>query len=120
MSVESKFGTPMGEGDAMTDRKTLKEIIGGFTSREEEADFWDTADLSRFEDEFEPVELRVSPDLRHVFGIAFDGDQTRRLTAIARRQHASLIPLMRSWILEALERTERKATDEAVSRASAN
>ena len=103
----------------MTQRKTLNEIIEGFSSREEEANFWDTADLTEYEDEIGPVELEVSPDLRHVFGISFDRAETRRLTAIARNKDAKLIPLMRSWILEGLERAEQASADAPDSRVSA-
>lgn len=104
----------------MTQRKTLAQIIEGFTSREEEATFWDTVDLAEYLDEIEPVELRVDPDLRHVFRIGFDREETRRLSAVARRQDVRLTTLMRSWILEALERSERATAAESASRASAD
>ena len=104
----------------MTERKTLKEIIEGFTSYEEEANFWDTADLSDFEDEFEPVEVEISPDLRHSFRVPFERDEAHRLWAIARRKNVSVFALMKTWILEGLERAERETVEPPKSRASAD
>lgn len=104
----------------MTARRTLKEISEGFTSYEEEANFWDTADLSEFEDEFEPVEVEVSPDLRHSFRVSFERDEAHRLWSIARRKNVSASALMKTWILEGLERAERDLSESPKSRASAD
>lgn len=46
-----------------THEKNERPAIPQFTSREEEADFWDTHDMSNYWSELEPVELKVAENL---------------------------------------------------------
>ena len=46
-----------------TDKKDKRQAIPQFASREEEADFWDTHDMSDYWSELEPVKLKVAKNL---------------------------------------------------------
>jgi len=51
----------MTENDAY--KKDERQAIPQFASREEEADFWDTHDMSDYWSELEPVKLKVAKNL---------------------------------------------------------
>jgi hypothetical protein len=84
-----------------------KSRIPEFSSREEEAAFWDTHDTTDFEDEFKPVKVRVAKDLGHILQIPFDSKDMRALSASAEEKGTDVITLARGWVLERLREEER-------------
>jgi hypothetical protein len=92
------------------DRKMRpKEPIPNFASYEEEAEFWDTHDVTDYWDDFEPVDLRFSPDLKSFLTIPIDARTLDRLQDAASSRGVGIDTLLHSWIHEHLE-AEHAAT----------
>ena len=85
--------------------------IPDFTSIEEAAAFWDSHDSSEFEDEWEPVEVEVSPDLRsvRVVEIELDDETADQLFALARQRGVKASELAGVWLRDALTRAMAEA-----------
>jgi hypothetical protein len=94
--------------------------IPKFNSVREEAEFWDKHSTTEFEDEWEEVELEVSPDLKHILQITLDRNEFHRLSAQAHAQGSTMTSLARSWVLERLDQIEREADSRTEHRASAD
>jgi hypothetical protein len=99
----------------MASTKSTESRIPAFASVEEEAAFWDTHDTTDFEDEWEPVELDVSPTLGHILSIRVDREEYRRLGAAAKARGVGVVTLARLLVLEGLEGSKAGAqqTDRA-------
>ncbi len=91
-----------------TDAKT-KSRIPDFGSIEEEAEFWDSHDLTEFEDEFEPVEFEIAKPLKSswMLSIRLDKETFDALQVIAKPKGLGASTLARMWILEELERVRK-------------
>ena len=78
--------------------------IPDFTSIEEEAEFWDTHDLSDYWDEFKPVELRVSPNLTSVFhlDVRLGKEDWNQLERLSRERETTPASLVTAWVRERL------------------
>ena len=85
--------------------------IPPFGSIEEAAEFWDTHDSADFEDEFEPVEFEISPDIHSVFVVEIEFDRAAwdRLRDFARERGVPLADLARQWVLEGFARAQADA-----------
>jgi predicted DNA binding CopG/RHH family protein len=81
-----------------------KQAIPEFASREEEAKFWDTHDMSDYWDELEPVRLKTSKNLSRGITIRFDEETLRQLRKYAHQRGIGPTTLARMWILEQLQR----------------
>ena len=81
--------------------------IPDFASIEEAAAFWDSHDSTEFEDEWEPVEVEVLPDLRsvRVVEIELDDETADQLYALARQRGGKASEIARVWLRDALTRT---------------
>lgn len=90
----------------MVARGKTARRIPTFESIEEEAAFWDSHDLGDFEDEFEPVEIEITPDAGHILSIRVDRQAFRRLVAIAKRRGVNMITLAETWVLESIDRED--------------
>ena len=89
--------------------KTQKESrIPHFTSREEEAAFWDTHDITEFEDELEPVQVRFSKHLSEGITIRLDQETLGKLRHLAHEKGIGPTTLARMWLLERLRDVERE------------
>jgi hypothetical protein len=100
----------MKTSDNDIDRKMRpKEPIPNFASYEEEAEFWDTHDVTDYWDDFEPVDLRFSPDLKSFLTIPIDARTLDRLQDAASSRGVGIDTLLHSWIHEHLE-AEHAAT----------
>lgn len=87
----------------MSHESRVRSRIPEFQSMEEAAEFWDTHSTTEFEDEWEPVDVEVSPNLGHVLSVRLDRPTFRRLSGIARQKGVGASTLARMWVLEALE-----------------
>jgi len=83
--------------------KKKKSRIPEFKSYEEEAEFWDTHDFTDFDDEFKPVEVRVSKNLSSSVAIRLDPESLERIRQLAHDQGIGPTTLIRIWVLEHLK-----------------
>jgi hypothetical protein len=84
-----------------------KSRIPEFTSYEEEAEWWDTHDITDYLGEFKPVKVRVAKNLIHAVQIPFDSKEMKELSARAQKKGTDIISLARQWVLEHLKEEER-------------
>src|SRR6266700_1728199 len=80
-----------------------ERAIPKFASLEEEANFWDTHDMSDSWDTFEPVKLKVAKKLSRGITIRFDEETLRELREYAHERGIGPTTLARMWILERLQ-----------------
>lgn len=80
-----------------------KNSIPQFASREEEAEFWDTHDMSDYWDELKPVKLKFAKNLSKGITIRFDEETLEKLRHYAHQKGIGPTTLARMWILERLQ-----------------
>ena len=110
----------------MTRKATAKKRrIPEFATREEEAAFWDTHDVSDYWDDFKPARARFAKQLSEGITIRLDPETLARLRSLASEMGIGPTTLARIWILEHLrqvprspvaEEAERSIAEEAVRR----
>ncbi len=79
-----------------------KSRIPEFKTIEEEAEFWDTHDLTDYRDEFKPVQSQVADKLFDRVTIPIDADTLAQLDDLAREEELNATALARRWVLERL------------------
>ena len=77
--------------------------IPGFASREEEAEFWDTHDITDFLDELTPVRVRFAKKLSEELAVRFDLATLAALRRAAKQRGMAPATLVLLWVLERLE-----------------
>jgi hypothetical protein len=77
--------------------------IPRFRTREEEAAWWDSHDITEYLDELRPVKVRFARNLSESITIRFDPETLARLRAEARKKGLGPTTLARMWILERLQ-----------------
>jgi len=85
---------------ATRNRQATKSTIPEFTSREQEAEYWDTHSFADHWDEARPVAVRFARNLSGGMTIRLDPDTQARLRAIAHEKGIGPTTLVRMWILE--------------------
>lgn len=81
--------------------------IPSFANVEEEAEFWDSHDVSQFVgDELQPVEVTVGGELAERLTLRLDRADRRELARRARRLGVGPSTLARIWIKERLHQEE--------------
>ena len=93
----------------MSQESSVRNRIPEFQSLEEAAEFWGSHSTAEFEDEWEPVDVEVSPNLGHVLSVRLDRPTFHRLSAIARKKGVGASTLARMWVLETLEREDAQS-----------
>ncbi|GAC1545009.1 MAG: hypothetical protein NVS2B7_19580 [Herpetosiphon sp.] len=85
--------------------------IPAFVNRQEEAEFWDTHDVTDYLDELKPVEVAFARHLSEGLTVRLDPGTVDELRALAKDLGIGPTTLMRMWILERLHavRKERAA-----------
>jgi CopG antitoxin of type II toxin-antitoxin system len=78
-----------------------------FSSREEEAAFWDTHDTTDFEHEFTDVKVRFAKNLSQPLSIRLDPKTLEELRQQAHEKGIGPTTLARMWILERLRSEQR-------------
>jgi len=87
-----------------TKRRARKvEPIPEFASREEEAKFWDTHDLTDYWDQWTPSKVRFKLKPLESITIDLDAHNMKLLRAAAKKQGIAIEPLIQIWILEHLQ-----------------
>jgi len=96
----------------MSPKKREARRVPEFSSRAEEAAFWDTHDLADYWDEFRPVRVRFAKKLSLSEGITIrlDPDTLAALRSQAEAKGIGPTTLARMWILEALRKATAKRT----------
>jgi predicted DNA binding CopG/RHH family protein len=85
--------------------RTTKNRIPEFASREEEAAFWDTHDVTDYLDEMKPVRARFAKNLSQGITIRLDPETLGELRKRAKEKGIGPTTLARMWILEQLRHT---------------
>jgi predicted DNA binding CopG/RHH family protein len=83
-------------------RQPTTSRIPEFASREEEAEWWDTHDITDYLDEFKPVKVRFGKNLSEGITIRLDKETLAELRRRAHEQGIGPTTLARMWILERL------------------
>jgi len=83
--------------------------IPDFTTREEEAAWWDTHSIVDYLDELEPVKVRFAENLSNPMAVRFDARDRAELTRRAKAQGIGPSTLVRMWVKERLSQ-EAEAT----------
>ena len=79
------------------------ESIPVFKSYEEEANFWDTHDITKFQQKTAPVKVRSTRGLSANVQVRFDPETDQQLEELARERGMKKATLIRTWILERLK-----------------
>ena len=90
----------MVEANELEEQRTSN--IPKFASMEEEAEFWDTHDITDFLDELKPVELKFSGKLAQGLVVRFDADTFRKVCSIAQEDGVTPDALVHQWVVERL------------------
>ncbi len=89
-------------------REHRKSQIPEFASREEEAKWWDTHDVTDYLDELEPVKVRFAKNLSQGVTIRLDPETLSELRTRAHGKGIGPTTLARMWILEHLEELKNR------------
>jgi len=90
--------------------KKKESRIPQFASREEEAEFWDTHDITDYLDEMRPVKLEVAKNLSKGITLRFDEETLQELRQLAHERGIGPTTLVRMWILERLHGSSSSRT----------
>jgi len=96
--------TKTGPNNAMPKQSRIPE----FASVEDEAEFWDTHDITDFLDELTPVRVKFAKNLSQGISVRLDPATTLKLRAEAAKKGIGPTTLVRMWVIENL-----RALDEA-------
>ncbi len=86
-------------------KRKQKSKIPYFTNKEEEAKFWETHTIAKFEDELKPVAARFSKNLSEGITVRFEQSTLRKLREVAHEKGVGPTTLARMWIMEQLRQT---------------
>ena len=93
----------------MTNKKLPKKSrIPEFANREEEAEWFDTHDMSDYQDEFKTMKVRFAKNLSQGITIRLDLKTLAKLRTQAHEKGLGPTTLARMWILEHLKEQERR------------
>ena len=90
-------------------RMRPKEPIPEFSSYEEEAEFWDTHDLTDYWDDSKPTQIHIGGQLSEGILVRLDDDTLVRLQETATAQGVAPTKLVRTWIHEHLDGEQSKS-----------
>lgn len=76
--------------------------IPKFASVVEEAEFWDTHDITDYMDELTPVEFKFSKTLAHGVVVRFSTDTLTKLYEVADKKGVTMDALVQQWVVERL------------------
>ena len=82
---------------------SAKKPIPEFSSYEEEAEFWDTHDVTEFFDDFQIAPPPLGEFAGHLVGIPITSAQMRILSERARAEGTNEVELARRWVAERIE-----------------
>ena len=89
----------------MTQGSAGSRRVPEFATREEEAEFWDTHDITDYLDELKPVQVRFSKRLTTGITVRLTPEALVKMKLLARQKGVGPSTLARMWILERLEQS---------------
>jgi hypothetical protein len=87
-------------------RSEKSSRIPEFDNLEEEAEFWDTHDVTDYLDELRPVRARFAPNLSTGMTVRLDPNDRKALGRIAADRGVGPSTLVRIWIKERLKQEQ--------------
>ena len=84
--------------------------IPQFRTREEEAAWWDTHDITDYLDELQPVKVRFAKNLSEGLTVRLDPKTMQELRERAKRQGIGPTTLIRMWVMERLRAEAAQTT----------
>ena len=87
--------------------------IPKFASRQEEAEFWDTHDVTDFWDELEPVEVQIEGPFSEEVTLHIDLETMDEVRTLAKEQGLPPDGLLHVWILERRDAERQRRASEA-------
>jgi len=94
----------------MTTENTKPNQVPRFKSREEEAAFWDSHDITDFTTDTQPVRMRLKKPLEAGITLRLDVETLRELRETAAEKGIGLSSLARMWLLERLRQEHLAGT----------
>ena len=85
--------------------------IPEFASREEEAEFWDTHDITDYWDELEPVNVRFSDRIDHGIIVTFKSKVFNKLFEMADERGVFPDVLIHEWVAKGMKEAQATAPD---------
>ena len=85
--------------------------IPKFASREEEAEFWDTHDITDYWDELEPVKVRFSDRIDHGVVVVFKSEIFDKLFEMADERGVFPDVLIHDWVAKGMKEAQATAPD---------
>jgi hypothetical protein len=76
-----------------------------FDSFEEMAEFWDTHDITDYEEYLTPVEMEVVSSPKHEYVITLSDTLDTKLRQIQKKEGVSLTTLVNLWVQEKLQQS---------------
>ena len=101
----------------MAQPEKQRQPIPDFASRDEEAAFWDTHDITDYLDEFAVVDRRtvtVADNLSTGITVRLTPDLLRQLRRTARKKGVRPSTLARMWIVEHLHENEGEVAEKTL------
>ena len=93
------------------EQQPIQSRIPEFASRAEEAEFWDTHDVTDYWDELKPVDVRFAKNVSGgIISVRLDLETLQQLRALAEEKGIGATELVRTWILEGLSGLSRTRT----------
>lgn len=83
--------------------KKIKSKIPEFKNREQEAKWFDTHDITDYQDEFKTVKTRFAKNLSEGITIRLDPGTLNKLRSRAHKKGVGPTTLARMWIMENLQ-----------------
>ncbi len=90
-------------------RRKPDPIPEKFISFEALADFWDSHDLTDYEDKLEEVKYKIAKRPTHQFILSLSDKLTRELRIIVRREGVSMQTLVNLWVQERLQQNLKRS-----------
>ena len=87
-----------------------KEPIPKFNSYEEEAEFWDTHDVTDYWDDFAPTQMSSNGDLVEGLFVRLDGETLSHIREAAAECGVSPSALVETWIRGHLSKVRSRAS----------
>ena len=85
------------------EKQPVKTRIPEFASREEEAKFWDTHDVTDYWDELKPVQVRFAKNLSEGVTIRLNPETLKKVRRLAQEKGIGPSVMIRMWVMERLK-----------------
>ncbi len=86
----------------------VQRRIPDFKNREEEAEFWDTHDITDYLHELKPVQVTVAEGPLSLLSVDFDGETSGELFRQAEQKGLPATAMVYAWVLERLREEQAK------------